>query len=377
MVGYKFMGKAHSHAYKDVGMFFDLDADIEMTAICGRDEIGVRAAAEKFGWSSYETDYKRLIAREDINLIDVNAPSNAHKAIVLAAVRVGKHVFCEKPLALTLADAREMLQAAEEAGVKHAICFNYRFLPAIQLAKQILDEGRIGDIHHYRATYLQDWLADPNFPLAWRLDKEVAGSGSHGDLNAHCIDLARFLIGDFAKVVGHSKTFVHQRPIPASSKGLTAVASDEFGDVTVDDATSFLAEFKNGAMGTFEATRFAYGRKNHKTFEIYGSKGAIRFNLERLNELEVYFQDDPPHLKGFRTIIVTEGIHPYTANWWPPGHTIGYEHAFIHMVYELIQSIANDTDLHPNFFDGVKCQQVLEAVDQSIRLGVWTSVEDL
>lgn len=371
------MGKAHSHAYKDVGMFFDLDADIEMTAICGRDEIGVRAAAEKFGWSSYETDYKRLIAREDINLIDVNAPSNAHKAIVLAAVRVGKHVFCEKPLALTLADAREMLQAAEEAGVKHAICFNYRFLPAIQLAKQILDEGRIGDIHHYRATYLQDWLADPNFPLAWRLDKEVAGSGSHGDLNAHCIDLARFLIGDFAKVVGHSKTFVHQRPIPASSQGLTAVASDEFGDVTVDDATSFLAEFKNGAMGTFEATRFAYGRKNHKTFEIYGSKGAIRFNLERLNELEVYFQDDPPHLKGFRTIIVTEGIHPYTANWWPPGHTIGYEHAFIHMVYELIQSIANDTDLHPNFFDGVKCQQVLEAVDQSIRLGVWTSVEDL
>lgn len=377
MVGYKFMGKAHSHAYKDVGMFFELDADVSMQAICGRDKDGVQAAAEKFGWSSYETDWQRLINRDDIDLIDVNAPSNAHKEIVLGAVKAGKHVFCEKPLALTLADAREMLQAAEQSGVKHAICFNYRFLPAVQLAKQILTEGQIGDIHHYRATYLQDWLADPEFPLAWRLNKEVAGSGSHGDLNAHCIDLARFLIGDFERVVGHSKTFVHKRPIPASSQGLTAVASDEMGDVTVDDATSFLAEFKNGAMGTFEATRFAYGRKNYQTFEIYGSKGALRFNLERLNELEVYFKDDPPHLQGYRTILVTEGVHPYTANWWPPGHTIGYEHAFVHLVYEYIQSIVNGSDFAPNFYDGVQCQQVLEAVDQSIEKGAWVRVEEV
>jgi predicted dehydrogenase len=377
MVGYKFMGKAHSHAYKDVGMFFDMNADVVMKAICGRDENGVKEAADKFGWESYETDWRKMIARDDIDFVDINAPSDAHKEIALAAIAAGKDVFCEKPLALNLSDAREMLEAAEKAGVKHGVCFNYRFLPAVQLAKQIIEEGRLGEIHHYRATYLQDWLSDPNFPLAWRLKKEVAGSGAHGDLNAHCIDLARFLIGEFDRVIGHSRTFVKERPIPASSSGLSGKGGSEKGEVTVDDATAFLAEFKNGAMGTFIATRFATGRKNGNTFEIHGSKGSIRWNLENLNDLEVYFREDEPSLAGFRTISVTNDTHKYAGNWWPVGHIIGYEHGFIHIVYEFVQHMTGNSEFAPNFRDGVKCQEVLEAVDLSIERGSWVGVDEV
>lgn len=377
MVGYKFMGKAHSHAYKDVGMFFDMNADVVMKAICGRNEEGVKEAMNKFGWEGYETDWRKLVARDDIDLIDVNAPSDAHKEITLAAVAAGKHVFCEKPLALNLADGREMLEAAEKAGVKHAVCFNYRFLPAVQLAKKLIDDGKIGEIHHYRATYLQDWLADPKAPLAWRLKKEVAGSGAHGDLNAHCIDLARFLIGEFDRVIGHSRTFVKQRPIPASTSGLSGQGTDEMGEVTVDDATGFLADFKNGAMGSFIATRFATGRKNGNTFEIHGSKGTIRWDLERLNELEVYFKDDEPNEAGFRTISVTEPTHKYAGNWWPAGHIIGYEHGFVHIVYEFVQHITAGAPFAPTFLDGVRCQEVLEAVDLSIERGSWVNISEV
>ncbi|CAM3880769.1 Gfo/Idh/MocA family oxidoreductase [Cohnella lubricantis] len=377
MVGYKFMGKAHSHAYKDVGMFFDMDADVVMKAICGRDEEGVKAAADKFGWESYETDWRKLIARDDIDFVDINAPSDAHKEIALAAIAAGKHVFCEKPLALNLADGREMLAAAEKAGVKHGICFNYRFLPAVQLAKKIIDSGKLGEIHHYRATYLQDWLVDPEAPLAWRLKKEVAGSGAHGDINAHSIDLARFLIGEFDRVIGHNRTFVKERPIPVSMSGLSAVGSSEKGEVTVDDATAFLADFKNGAMGMFVASRFATGRKNHNTFEIHGSKGSIRWDLERLNELEVYFREDEPELAGFRRIMATEPEHKYAANWWPTGHIIGYEHGFVHITYEFLQHLATDSPFAPTFADGVRCQEVLEAVDLSIERGAWVSVDEV
>ncbi|CAI6078112.1 D-apiose dehydrogenase [Cohnella sp. JJ-181] len=377
MVGYKFMGKAHSHAYKDVGMFFDLEAPVVMKAICGRDEQGVSEAADKFGWEGYETDWKKLVARDDIDFIDINAPSDAHKEIALAAIAAGKHVLCEKPLALNLADAREMLAAAEEAGIKHAICFNYRFLPAVQLAKQIIDSGKLGEIHHYRATYLQDWLVDPEAPLAWRLKKEIAGSGTHGDLNAHSIDLARFLIGEFDRVVGHSRTFVKERPIPSSTSGLSGKGTSEMGEVTVDDATGFLADFKNGAMGVFIATRFAAGRKNHNTFEIHGSKGTLRWDLERLNELEVYFREDEPELAGFRTILATDPSHKYAGNWWPAGHIIGYEHGFVHIVYEFLQHIAAGTPFAPTFADGVRCQEVLEAVDLSIERGAWVGIEEV
>ena len=368
MVGYKFMGKAHSHAYRDVGMFFDMDAGYEMKAICGRDEQGVRDAASRFGWESWETDWRRLVARDDIDMVDINTPNDSHKEIALAAIANGKHVLCEKPLALNLADAREMLEAAEKAGVKHGVFFNYRFLPAVQLAKKIIDEGRIGEIHHYRAAYLQDWLIDPNAPMAWRLRKETSGSGAHGDINAHCIDLARFLIGEFDRVVGHSRTFVKERPWPDGSGK---------GEVTVDDATGFLADFKNGAMGVFIGTRFAAGRKNANTFEIHGSRGSIRWDLERLNELEVYFRDDEPELAGYRQILATEPVHKYAGNWWPPGHIIGYEHGFVHIVYEFAQHIATDAPFAPTFYDGMKCQQVLEAVDLSIERGAWVRVDEL
>ena len=368
MVGYKFMGKVHSHAYRDVGMFFDMDAGYEMKAICGRDEQGVRDAASRFGWESWETDWRRLVARDDIDMVDINTPNDSHKEIALAAIANGKHVLCEKPLALNLADAREMLEAAEKAGVKHGVFFNYRFLPAVQLAKKIIDEGRIGEIHHYRAAYLQDWLIDPNAPMAWRLRKETSGSGAHGDINAHCIDLARFLIGEFDRVVGHSRTFVKERPWPDGSGK---------GEVTVDDATGFLADFKNGAMGVFIGTRFAAGRKNANTFEIHGSRGSIRWDLERLNELEVYFRDDEPELAGYRQILATEPVHKYAGNWWPPGHIIGYEHGFVHIVYEFAQHIATDAPFAPTFYDGMKCQQVLEAVDLSIERGAWVRVDEL
>lgn len=367
MVGYKFMGKAHSHAYTDLGMFFETNADVVMKAICGRDEQAVKAAADKFGWESYETDWRKLVEREDIDFVDINAPSDAHKEIALAAIAAGKHVFCEKPLALNLADGREMLAAAEKAGIKHAICFNYRFLPAVQLAKQILDEGRLGEIHHYRATYLQDWLVDPNAPMAWRMKKEIAGSGAHGDINAHSIDLARFLIGEFDRVVGHNRTFIKERPL----------ASGGMDEVTVDDATGFLADFKNGAMGTFIASRVAAGRKNHNTFEIHGSKGTIRWDLEKLNELEVYFREDEPNLAGFRRIFATESSHKYAGNWWPTGHIIGYEHSFVHIVYEFVQHMTAGTPFTPTFYDGVKCQEVLEAVDLSIERGAWVGIDEV
>ncbi|THF75516.1 Gfo/Idh/MocA family protein [Cohnella fermenti] len=379
MVGYKFMGKAHSNAYKQVNMFFDPAAKVAMKAICGRDEQGVKAAADKFGWEGYETDWRKLVERDDIDFIDINAPSDAHKEITLAAIAKGKHVFCEKPLALNLADAREMLAAAEQAGVKHGICFNYRFLPAVQLAKKIIDSGKLGEIHHYRATYLQDWLVDPEAPLAWRLKKEVAGSGAHGDINAHSIDLARFLIGEFDRVIGHNRTFVKERPILASSEGGLAgqKGSAEKGEVTVDDATAFLADFKNGAMGMFVASRFATGRKNHNTFEIHGSKGTIRWDLESLNELQVYFREDEPELAGFRRILATEPQHKYAGNWWPAGHIIGYEHGFVHIVYEFVQHLASGSPFAPTFADGVRCQEVLEAVDLSIERGTWVSVEEV
>lgn len=379
LVGYKFMGKAHSHAYHDVAMFFDLDAVPVMKAICGRDEKGVKAAAERFGWETYETSWEKLVKRDDIDLIDITAPSNAHKEIGIAAAEAGKHVFCEKPLALNLADAREMLKAVEKAGVKHMINFNYRTAPAVALAKKMIDDGLIGKIYHFRGVYLQDWIISPDFPIVWRLDKSVAGSGSHGDLNAHIIDIARFLVGEFDCVVGMEETFIKERPLTeiGTTGGLHAKATGGKGEVTVDDATLFLARFTNGAVATFEATRFAAGRKNHNRFEINGSKGSIVFNLERMNELEYYNVDDPEGLQGFRVIQATDPSHPYLHAWWPPAHIIGYEHTFIHQVYNLMQAIANDKMPSPSFVDGVKCQEVLDAVVKSIQEKRWVKISEM
>ncbi|HHZ14322.1 MAG TPA: Gfo/Idh/MocA family oxidoreductase [Clostridiales bacterium] len=379
LVGYKFMGKAHSNAFRKVGMFFEPGLKVNMKAICGRDEEWVKESAEKFGWEGYETSWENLVKRDDIDVIDITAPSNFHKEIAIAAAEAGKHVFCEKPLALNLKDAREMLEVVKKANVKHQIGFNYRFAPAVQLAKKLIDEGKIGKIYHYRAHYLQDFIIDPGFPLVWRLDKDVAGSGSHGDLGAHFVDLARFLVGEFDEVIGMSETFIKERPIVERMTGLTATAQEgaEMGKVTVDDATIFMARFKNGALGSFEATRFAAGHKNDMFFEINGSKGSIRFSVERMNELEYYSVEDEEGLQGFRLIQVTEDIHPYADAWWPVGHVIGYEHTFVHEMYEFIEAIAKDKPTNPDFNDGVKCSQILEAVDVSIENRQWIEVDSL
>ena len=379
MVGYKFMGKAHSHAYRDLPMFFPNVPRPVMSVICGRHEASVRAAAEQFGWASYVTDWRELVRRDDIDLIDINAPSDAHKEIALEAAAAGKHIFCEKPLALTLADAREMLAAAEQAGVKHMIGFNYRFAPAVQLAKKLVSEGRLGRIYHFRAWFLQDWLVDPEFPLVWRLTREVAGSGSHGDLGAHLIDLAHFLVGDMTEVVGMSDTFVRERPLPASMTGLSATGSSDGakGEVTVDDATLFLARFGNGALGSFEATRYASGHRCTNSFEINGSKGSVKFDFERMNELQVYFTDDDADVQGFRRVLATDPAHAYADAWWPPGHTIGYEHTFIHEVVELMEALRDNRSPVPSFHDGVRCQAVLEAVERSVAERRWVAISEL
>ncbi|WP_373566075.1 Gfo/Idh/MocA family protein [Mesobacillus foraminis] len=379
MVGYKFMGKAHSHAYRDLPLFFPESLRPEMKVICGRNESEVAKAAAQFGWEESTTDWKNLLEREDIDLIDINAPSDVHKEIAIAAAHAGKHIFCEKPLALTLRDSKEMLEAAEAAGVKHMVGFNYRFAPAVLLAKKLVDEGRLGEIYHFRAFFLQDWLVDPNFPLAWRLQKEIAGSGSHGDLGAHLIDMAHYLVGDVAEVIGMNETFIKERPLPANMAGLSASsnADGEKGPVTVDDATLFLARFKNGALGSFEATRFASGHRSTNSFEINGSKGSVIFDFERMNELQVYFNDDKEDVQGFRRVVATDPAHAFSEAWWPPGHTIGYEHTFIHEMVELMDALREDRQPVPNFRDGVKCQQVLEAVDLSIEKRQWIQISEL
>ncbi len=374
LVGYKFMGKAHSHAYLDMPKFFTTDAVPVMKAICGRNEEGVKEAAKNFGWESYETSWERLVKRDDIDLIDISTPNDTHRDITIAAAEAGKDIFCEKPLAMNVAQAEEMLASVKKAGVKHMVGFNYRTVPAIGLAKRLIDEGRIGQIYHYRAVYLQDWIVDPDFPLVWRLKKEVAGSGVHGDLNAHTIDLARYLVGEFDEVVGMNKTFIEERLVPLEEGELAAKAGKEKGKVTVDDATLFLTRFKNGAIGSFEATRFATGRKNRERFEINGSKGSIVFNFEQMNELQFFSTDDPQHAQGFKRILATDSTHPYMQAWWPPGHIIGYEHTFVHEVYELMQSIAEDRMPTPDFMDGVRCQEVMEAVDRSIEKKGWVKV---
>lgn len=379
MIGYKFMGKAHSNAYRSLPMFFPKALKPEMVAICGRNASAVQEAADQLGWSESVTDWKQLVNREYIDLIDINAPSDAHKEIAMAAAKAGKHIFCEKPLALTLADAREMLQAAEDAGVTHMVGFNYRFSPAVRLAKKLIDSGRLGQIYHFRAWFLQDWIMDPQFPLVWRLQKEVAGSGSHGDLGAHLIDLAHYLVGDMQEVIGMSETFIKERPIASEMTGLSAKGSEggPMGQVTVDDATLFMTRFENGALGSFEATRFAAGHRSTNSFEINGSLGSVKFDFERMNELEVYFTTDDEDVQGFRRVLATDPVHDYMEAWWPPGHTIGFEHTFTHEILELSNAISEGRQPVPNFADGVKCQAVLEAVDKSIEERRWVQLSEM
>jgi predicted dehydrogenase len=377
LVGYKFMGRAHSNAYRQLPRFFDVDPSPRMAAICGRDETGVKEAADSLGWESYETDYRRLIERDDVGLVDVVTPGNTHCEIVLAALEAKKHVICEKPLANSLAEAGEMLAAAREAGTINTVCFNYRRAPAVQLAKKLIDEGRLGTIRHWRATYLQDFIIDPGFPLIWRLKKELAGSGALGDIGAHIVDLAQFLLGGISEVVGMMETFIKERPLEEASAGggLLASGGAETGEVTVDDAAAFLARFQSGAIGTFEATRFAAGRRNKNAFEVNGSKGSVAFNLERMNELEVFFVDDDADVQGFRTVNVTEPDHPFAGAWWPPGHIIGYEHTFVHTMKDLMDGIKAGESPAPTFEDAYRVQAVLDAVERSAEGGGWARPE--
>ena len=374
LVGYKFMGRAHSNAYRQVARFFDVDPVPVMQAICGRDPDATASAAAQLGWNSVETDYHDLVKRDDIGLVDVSTPGYTHRDVVMAALDAGKHVLCEKPLANSLEEAEEMLLAARKAGTINMVNFNYRRVPAVQFAKRLIDEGRLGEIRHWRAVYLQDWLVDETVPLAWRLKKEFAGSGALGDIGAHILDLSQFLVAPVTSVTGTLDTFVKQRPVEARNSGgsgLSWESGDEMGEVTVDDSTTFLARFENGATGTFEATRMAAGRRNFNSFEINGSLGSIAFNLERLNELEVYFREDEAGLQGFRTINVTEGVHPYTGAWWPAGHIIGWEHTHVHVVKDLLEGIRTGVNPAPSFEDGFRNQAVLDAVSRSAASGQW------
>jgi predicted dehydrogenase len=364
LVGYKFMGRAHSNAFRQVAYFFDVTPKPRLRALCGRTADVVQAAAGQLGWESWETDWRRLVERDDIQLIDVSTPGNTHRDIAVAALEAGKHVLCEKPLANSLAEAEQMLRAARASGRLHMVCFNYRRTPAVQLARRLIEAGQLGEVRHWRATYLQDWLVDPSVPLTWRLRKETAGSGTLGDIGAHLIDLAHFLVGPIAEVVSTATTFIKQRPLEGSTGT---------GQVTVDDACAFLARFENGATGTFEATRFAPGRKAYNAFEVNGSRGSLAFNFERMNELQVYSLDDEPSVGGFRTVLVTEPTHPYLAAWWPPGHTLGYEHTFVHTVKDLLDGLRDGVSPAPSFDDGYRCQSVLDAAERSLAERGWVA----
>lgn len=366
LIGYAFMGRAHSNAYRQVTPFLKPRLRPRMKVLCGRTRQNVEAAAKELGWEEVSTSWEEVIARKDIHLVDIATPGDSHAEIAIAAAQAGKTVFCEKPLANSLADAERMLAAVEKAGVTHMICHNYRRAPAVMLARDLISRGELGDIRHYRGTYLQDWITDPKFPLVWRLDRTKAGSGALGDIAAHSIDLARFLVGEIAEVAGHLETFVKERPLPGHA--------DRTGRVTVDDAATALVRFENGAMGTIEATRMAPGRKNYNRFEINGSKGSVAFDLERMNELEVYFEADPVASRGFRRVMVTEPEHPYIKAWWPPGHIIGYEHTFVHTVYELLEAMADRRVPWPSFVDGVRNQRVLDAVEKAAQTRAWVSV---
>jgi predicted dehydrogenase len=359
MVGYAFMGAAHSQAWRTAPHVFDLPLRPTMAALCGRDATAVRAAADRLGWAATETDWRALIERDDVDLVDVCTPGDSHAEVAIAALAAGKHVLCEKPLANTEAEAEAMVSAADRAasrGVRAMTGFNYRRVPAVVLARQLIAGGRIGQIRHVRASYLQDWLVDPASPLTWRLQRDRAGSGALGDLGAHIVDLAQYLTGELVTGVSAvTATFVGERPREGGGSG----------PVTVDDAAAFTARLGAGTLATFEATRFATGHKNQLRIELNGERGSLVFDLERLNELRFSDRTDDPATAGFRTILVTEPGHPYLSAWWPPGHVLGWEHTFTHEVRDLVTAIADNTDPAPSFADGLQVQRVLAAVERS------------
>jgi predicted dehydrogenase len=364
MLGYAFMGKAHSNAYKKIPyMMYPPPAIPKLVAICGRDTNAVQEAARRYGYETTYSDWRKMLEDDRVRLFDNGGPNNAHAEPCIEAAKAGKHILCEKPLGRTAEESKKMLDAAKKAGVKHMVAFNYRFVPAIRQAKKLIESGALGQIYHYRAAYLQEWIMPHyNTPYIWRLDKDVAGSGALGDLGAHIIDLGRFLIGEFKSVSAVTKTFISERPLPGG-KGT--------GKVKVDDAFVATCEFENGAIGTLEASRFAGGHKNFEVLEINGEKGSIRFNLEEMNELEVFWVGEQPReTQGFHKVSVTENYHPFWENWWPHGHIIGWEHTMVHEITHFLDAVVNNKDVAPygaTFEDGYRASVVCDAILESAK----------
>jgi len=370
MIGYGFMGRAHSNAYRQVSQFFDLEHEPVLKVACARDAAKAQAFADNWGWQSVETDWRRLIERDDIDVIDIGSPNNTHYEIALAAAKAGKMVLCEKPLAMNAGQAREMTEAVEKFGVPNMVWFNYRRVPAIALAKQVVDEGRVGRPFHYRAQYLQDWTISPDLPLGgatlWRLDAEAAGSGVTGDLIAHSVDTAMWLNGPITSVMGMTEIFVKERAVQGDPTQRKAV--------TIDDACQFMCRFANGSLGLFESTRYARGRKNYNTLELNGENASVYFDLEDPHRLQYYDHGDADHLHGWRNIHVTNFDHPYMKNWWVPGCTIGYEHTFTNALADFLKGLETGEPAHPTFRDALHTQVVLDAVLESAATGQWVDV---
>jgi predicted dehydrogenase len=377
MIGHGFMGAAHSQAWRTAPRFFELPRRVEMAVVAGRDPRTTRATAERFGWAESDTDWRRLVERDDVDLVDVVVPGFAHEEVAVAALEAGKHVLCEKPLANTVAEAERMAEAARKAADLVAMVgFTYRRVPAVTLARRIVESGELGEIRQTRALYLQDWLSDDDAPLTWRLQKDKAGSGSLGDLGAHIVDAVQYVTGQtLTSVSGTVRTFVTERPVMAEAVGLSGRASaSERGPVTVDDAALFTGALSGGGLATFEATRVAPGRKNALRFEVSGSAGALAFDLEDLNALQ-FFRFADGENAGFRRVLVTEPTHPYAGAWWPPGHMLGYEHAFSHQARDLVTAIDAGEQPRPSFDDGLQVQRVLDAVERSSADGArWTEI---
>jgi predicted dehydrogenase len=358
MLGYAFMGKAHTNAFKKIPyMMYPPPAVPRLVAICGRTEAATAEAARRYGYEQVYTDWRKMLENDKVQLFDNGGPNDAHAEPSIAAAQAGKHVLCEKPLARSAEEAKGMLDAVAKAGVKHMVAFNYRFVPAVRQARNLIESGALGRIYHFRAVYLQEWIMPHyNSPMIWRLEKKVAGSGALGDLGAHIIDLGRFLVGEVKGVSAMTSTFIKKRP----------KAGGGMGTVDVDDAFTAAVEFENGAIGTLEATRFAAGRKNHMVLEVNGEKGSICFDLERMNELEVFWVgEQPKETQGFHDVLISEGYHPWWSNWWPHGHIIGWEHTFVHEITHLLDCIVNDKAVAPygaTFEDGYRAAAICDAI---------------
>ncbi len=362
LLGHRFMGRAHSNGWLQSTRFFDPKLKPVLKVVCGRDLEDLQAFADRWGWEEVETDWKKVIARDDIDVIDIALPTFMHADTAIAAAEAGKHIFCEKPFANSLEESATMLSAAEKAGVVHYLNHNYRRCPAVVLAKQLIDAGELGEIYHWRGAYQQSWLVNKEHPIDWKLKRKLAAAGPLWDLGSHAIDLAHFLVGsDFKNLTCQSKNFVTERPL--------AEDPSKTGEVEVECAALMMGEFENGALATIETTRYATGRRNRHTFEIYGSKGSLTWDMEDMNRLKFYSSSDAGNALGYRDILATERCHDYVKNWWPPGHIIGYEHTFVHAMADFIDAVADNTSIKPDFAEGVKISRVLEAALESAETG--------